>query len=48
MIKHHLGYELENLKDDIKPAELQEMILNVTTGYATKEQLVEKFCSELN
>lgn len=44
MIETNLGYKVENLKDSINPAELQEMILHVTLGSATKEDLVRKFC----
>ena len=43
MLMHHLGWEVESMQDEIKPAELQEMILNIMTGHATKEQLIEKF-----
>ena len=44
MIETNLGYKVENLKDSINPAELQEMILHITLGSATKEDLVKKFC----
>ena len=43
MLMYHLGWEVESMQDEIKPAELQEMILNIMTGHATKEQLIEKF-----
>jgi len=44
MIEANLGYKVDNLKDSINPAELQEMILHITLGSATKEDLVKKFC----
>ena len=44
MIKTYLGYEIAGLKDDIRPAELQEMILNIMTGKKTIEDLKKSFC----
>lgn len=44
MIEANLGYTVDNLKDAINPAELQEMILHITLGSATKDDLVRKFC----
>lgn len=44
MIKHHLGVTIDNLKDDIKPAELQDSILNIMLNKATIDDLKEKFC----
>ena len=44
MIEANLGYKVDNLKDAINPAELQEMILHITLGSATKDDLVRKFC----
>lgn len=43
MIKNYLDIEIENLKDEIKPAELQEMILNIKVGKKTIDDLKQKF-----
>lgn len=43
MIKNYLGYEIENLRNNIKPSDLQEVILNVMVGKMTKNDLTEKF-----
>jgi len=45
MIEHHLGYNIEGLADRIKPAELQDMILQIKLGKATREDLVKKFAA---
>lgn len=44
MIRRYLGYEIDNLKDEIKPAELQEEILQIKLGKSSKENLIRKFC----
>jgi len=44
MVKHHLGYEVDGMMDDVKPAELQEMILGILLGEKTRADLEEKFC----
>lgn len=46
MIKTYLGHEIANLKDEIKPAELQEMILNIMTGNKTESDLIATFGKE--
>ncbi len=46
MIKTYLGYKVSNLKDNIRPAELQEMILNIMTGKKTKADLVAVFSTK--
>ena len=46
MIKTYLGHEIANLKDEIKPAELQEMILNIMIGQKTEADLVAAFSKE--
>lgn len=43
MIKKYLGYELMHLKNDIRPAELQEEILNIMVGKSDKNNMVHKF-----
>lgn len=44
MIETYLGKKISNLKDDIRPAELQEMILNIMVGKKTEKDLKETFC----
>ena len=44
MIEAYLGKKISNLKDDIRPAELQEMILNIMVGKKTEKDLKETFC----
>jgi SpoVK/Ycf46/Vps4 family AAA+-type ATPase len=44
MIQTHLNTKIDNLKDEIKPAELQDMLLNIKLGTCNIEQLKEKFC----
>lgn len=44
MIKTYLGHEIIGLKDGIRPAELQEMILNIMTGKKTEDDLKSAFC----
>jgi chaperone BCS1 len=44
MIHSHLNTKIDNLKDEIKPAELQDMLLNIKLGTCNIEQLKEKFC----
>lgn len=43
MIKAYLDVEIENLKSEIKPAELQEMILNIKVGKKTIDDLKNTF-----
>lgn len=43
MIKYHLGITIDNLKDEIKPAELQEYILNILINKFTVDDLKQKF-----
>lgn len=43
MIKTYLNVEVENLKDNIKPAELQDMILNILIGKKTIDDLKTAF-----
>lgn len=42
MIKTYLGHEIDNLKDSIKPAELQEDLLNIVLGRAD-DSVLNKF-----
>lgn len=44
MIEAYLGARISNLQDCIKPAELQEMILDTLLGKKTLEDLKAKFC----
>ena len=46
MIEKNLGYKVEGLKENINPAELQEMILHIVLGIATREDLEKKFCEK--
>ncbi len=46
MIKTYLGHEIAGLKDDIRPAELQEMILNIMIGKKTEADLIAAFSKE--
>ena len=44
MVKYHLDEDITNLKDGIKPAELQETILDVKIGKKTIDDLKKEFC----
>lgn len=44
MIKHHLNITIDNLKDEIKPTELQDYILKILIGKLTIEDLKHEFC----
>ena len=44
MVSHHLGIEIGGFRDGIKPAELQEMILDVKAGRKSVEDLKKDFC----
>ena len=44
MIRKYLDIDIPNLNDTIKPAELQEEILNIKIGKSTVENLKSKFC----
>lgn len=44
MVKTYLGVSMDNMKDGIKPAELQECILDVLLGKQTIDVIKEKFC----
>ena len=46
MIKTYLGHEIANLKDDIHPAELQEMILDIMTGKKSEADLVATYSKD--
>ena len=48
MVRYHLGEDVGNMKDGIKPAELQECILDVKVGRKTLEDLKMEFCDEKN
>lgn len=43
MISHYLGRSYDNLKDNIKPSDLQESILNVMVGKITCDELFHRF-----
>lgn len=45
MIYHNLGLSIDNLKDDIKPTELQEEILQIKLGNSDIEKLKDMFCN---
>lgn len=44
MIHFYLNVEIDDLKDEIKPPELQEMILDVLTEKKTFNDLKSAFC----
>lgn len=44
MIEAYLSTRVDDLKDNIKPAELQEMILDIILGNKTLDNLREVFC----
>jgi len=44
MVETYLGVSIGNMMDNIKPAELQESILDVLLNKKTVEDLKEKFC----
>ena len=44
MVSYHLGKNIEGFRDQIKPAELQEMILDIKAGKKEIGDLQEKFC----
>ena len=44
MIRSYLNVEIDDLKDGIKPPELQEMILDVLTEKKTLNDLKSAFC----
>lgn len=44
MICSYIGHNISGLKDNIHPAELQEMILDILTGKCTEDDLKEKLC----
>lgn len=46
MIEQYLGFRLENPNETVKPAELQEEILQVKLGRSTKEDLERMFSSK--
>lgn len=43
MVKHHLGIEMDGFRDGIKPAELQEMILDIKAGKKTLDDMKKEF-----
>lgn len=45
MVKYHLGVDVDGLADEVKPTELQDMIMDVKTGHATIEDLKQKFAA---
>jgi chaperone BCS1 len=45
MIQTHLNVTVDNLKDEIKPAELQDMLLNIKLGNYNINDLKNKFCN---
>ena len=46
MVKAYLGEHISNMEDGIKPAELQECILDVLLGKKTIDDIKEKFCKK--
>ena len=44
MVETYLGVSLDNMIDNIKPAELQECILDVLLEKKTIDDLKTKFC----
>lgn len=43
MIKDKLDFTIDNIKDDISPATLQESIMKVLTGFKTKEEFINEW-----
>lgn len=43
MVKHHLGVDVDGFRDNIRPAEMQEAILDVKAGKKTVEELKADF-----
>lgn len=47
MVEAYLGISLSNMKDNIKPAELQEMILEILLKKKTIDDLKDEFCENI-
>ena len=43
MVRHHLGVTVSGFRDSIKPAELQEMILDIKAGKKTLDDMKKEF-----
>lgn len=48
MLETYLNVRLANIKDNIKPAELQEMILDVLLKKKTLDDVKKKFCDTMH